>query len=110
MRHNLTQAEARESFLSWRRQWEAAREVTRTRSQTHRELYAYSGSGTGDAVLSGGGKVSFSSREKGGKRHSFTAYIREDKYADLDGLLMCVHLSGVKLKFILILYVIKCEG
>ena len=84
--------------------------MTRTHSQAHRELYAYSGDGTGDAVLSGGGKVYFSSRQKGGKWHSFTAYIREDKYADLDGLLVCVHLSGVKLKFILILYAVKCEG
>lgn len=40
-------------------------------------------------MLSGGGKVSFSSREKGGKRHSFTVCVREDEYADLDGLLVC---------------------
>lgn len=68
------------------------------------------GNDTADAGLSGGGKVSFSSREKGGKMHSFTNYIREDKHADLDGLLMCVHLHGVKFKFILIMYGIKFEG
>lgn len=84
--------------------------MTRTHSQAHRDLYACSGNDTADAGLSGGGKVSFSSREKGGKRHSFTAYIREHKHADLDGLLVCVHLSGVKLKFILISYAIKFEG
>lgn len=82
----------------------------RTHSQAHRDLYACSGNDTADVGLSGGGKVSFSSREKGGKRHSFTTHIREDKHADLDGLLMCVHLSGVKFKFILIKYVIKFEG
>lgn len=84
--------------------------MTRTHSQAHGDLYACSGNDTADAGLSGGGKVSFSSREKGGKRHSFTAYIREHKHADLDGLLVCVHLSGVKLKFILISYAIKFEG
>lgn len=82
----------------------------RTHSQAHRDLYACSGNGTADAGLSGGGKVSFSSRQKGGKRHSFTTYISEDKQADLNGLLMCVHLSGVKFKFILITYTMKFEG
>lgn len=61
-------------------------------------------------MLSRGGKVPFSSRQKGGKRHSLTAYIRGDKRADLDGLLMCVHLNGVKFKFILIFYAIKRGG
>lgn len=70
----------------------------------HREFYAYSGNSTGDVVLSRGGNVSFSLRQKGGKRHSFTAYISGHRYADLDGLLMCVHLNGVKFKFILIFY------
>lgn len=63
----------------------------------------------GNAVLSGGGKVSFSLREKGGEKHSSTAYIGEDRYADLDDLLMCVHLSREKLRFILLLYSVKYE-
>lgn len=84
--------------------------MTRTCSQVSRDFCAHSGNSTGDTVLNGGGKVSFSSRQKGGKKHSPGAYTREDKYVDLDGLFMSVHLSRVKIKFILILYAAKCEG